>query len=158
VQLARQAGAHVVASVGAEGRGDGLARLGAHEVVVGLDSITEPFHGVLENVGGSVLTRAFELVARGGTLLSIGMASLEPSTLDFERERLRAGGRRIEVFGVGPGFAPELSYLVSLLARGELDPQISWRGDWQRASEAASALLERKLRGKAVLDIRGGGR
>lgn len=51
VQLARRAGAHVVASVSGEGRGEGLHKLGAREVVVGLDAVSEPFHGVLDHVG-----------------------------------------------------------------------------------------------------------
>jgi NADPH2:quinone reductase len=40
------------------------------------------------------------------------------------------------------------------LERGGLDPQIGWRGPWNRAAEAAEALLSREVRGKAVLDIR----
>jgi hypothetical protein len=42
---------------------------------------------------------------------------------------------------------------VSLLAAGELDPQIGWRGSWERAGEAAAALLGRRVRGKAVLEV-----
>ncbi|MFE2184047.1 hypothetical protein [Streptomyces sp. NPDC059455] len=33
------------------------------------------------------------------------------------------------------------------------DPQITWRGGWDRAEEAVTALLDRRLHGKAVLDI-----
>ena len=91
----------------------GLRKLGAREVIVDLEAVREPFHGVLDNVGGSVLSRAFKLVAPGGTLVSIGNASLEPSTMDFEQERSRGGDRRIEVFTVGgAGYGPDLSYLV----------------------------------------------
>jgi NADPH:quinone reductase-like Zn-dependent oxidoreductase len=155
VQLARYAGAHVVASVRGEGRGESLRKLGAREVVVGLDAVREQFYGVLDNVGGSVLTRAFELVAPGGTLVSIGNASLEPSTIDFEQERSRGGDRRIALFTVGgAGYGPDLSYLVELVSLGELDPQIGWRGNWQQVEDAADALLERGARGKVVLDLR----
>ena len=156
VQLARRAGAHVVASVSGEGRGESLRKLGAREVVVGLDAVWEPFHGVLDNVGGSLLARALALVAPAGTLVSIGNASLEPSTIDFEQERSRGGDRRIEVFTVGgAGYGTDLSYLVELVALGELDPQIGWRGNWRQAADAADALLERRVRGKVVLDLRG---
>jgi NADPH2:quinone reductase len=156
VQLARRAGAHVVASVSGEGRGEVLHRLGADEVVIGMDGVCEPFHGVLDNVGGSLLARAFALVAPGGTLVSIGNASLEPSTIDFEQERSRGGDRRIEVFTVGgAGYGPDLACLVEMVARGALDPQIGWRGHWRQAEEAADALLERRVRGKVVLDLRG---
>jgi NADPH:quinone reductase-like Zn-dependent oxidoreductase len=59
VQLAARAGAQVIAAVGNQARGEGLVGLGAAEVVVGLDGVTEPVHGVLDNVGGDLLTRAF---------------------------------------------------------------------------------------------------
>ncbi|WP_181958614.1 hypothetical protein [Nonomuraea diastatica] len=39
------------------------------------------------------------------------------------------------------------------MAAGDLDPQIVWRGGWERAGEAAAALLKRRLHGKAVLDV-----
>jgi NADPH:quinone reductase-like Zn-dependent oxidoreductase len=42
---------------------------------------------------------------------------------------------------------------LRLLAKKELDPQIGWRGSWERASEAADALLGRHVKGKAVLDL-----
>jgi hypothetical protein len=60
------------------------------------------------------------------------------------------------VFGVGAGFAADLAYLVSLLDQGALDPQVGWRGSWDRATDAADALLDRRVRGKAVLDLAGG--
>jgi NADPH:quinone reductase-like Zn-dependent oxidoreductase len=158
VQLARRAGAHVVASVGSEARGEGLRSLGAHEVVVALDDAVEPFHGVIENVGGTLLTRAFDRLARGGKLVSVGNVSLEPSTFDLETLRLLGGDRLLEAFAVGPAFGPDLAYLAALLALRELDASIGWRGSWDRAAEAADALRDRKVRGKAVLDLRGGAR
>jgi NADPH:quinone reductase-like Zn-dependent oxidoreductase len=54
VQLARRGGAYVIASVGSPGRREGLAELGADEVVVGLDGIDQPVDVVLENVGGPI--------------------------------------------------------------------------------------------------------
>jgi NADPH:quinone reductase len=153
VQLAARAGAHVVAVVGSAERAEGLSRLGASEVVVGLDAVTEPVHAALENVGGRVLADAHALLRPGGTVLSIGMASLEPTTIDFEAARLRASGTRIEAFVVGGAVADDLGFLVSLLSAGELDPQVGWRGSWDRAGEAAAALLGRRVRGKAVLEV-----
>jgi NADPH:quinone reductase-like Zn-dependent oxidoreductase len=81
------------------------------------------------------------------------MASLEPTTIDFEEARMRAGGVGIEVFVVGQRFGADLPYLVSLLEAGELDPQIGWRGSWDRVGEAAAALIGRRVRGKAVLEV-----
>ena len=89
VQLAARAGAHVIAAVGSAARGAGLVQLGAAEVVVGLADVTEPLFGVLDNVGGQLPAEAFSLVADGGSVQSIGMASNQPTTIDFEVQRRR---------------------------------------------------------------------
>jgi NADPH2:quinone reductase len=131
---------------------DGVAALGAAEVVIGLDDVTQPVFAALDNVGGRTLSQAYELLEPGGCVQSVGMASLEPTLIDFEQARMRGGGR-IEAFTVGDHFGPDLAYLVGLLAAGELDPQVGWRGPWHRAADAAAALMAREVRGKAVLDV-----
>jgi NADPH:quinone reductase len=153
VQLAARAGAHVIAAVGSAARGEGLAQLGAAEVVVGLAGVAEPVFGVLDNVGGPLLAEAFSLVADGGSVQSIGMASGQPTTIDFEAERQVGVRKRLEPFTVRVPFGPDLAYLVELLEAGEIDPQIGLRVSWNEVSEAAEALLERRVAGKAVLDV-----
>ena len=153
VQLAAQAGAHVLAAVGSAARGEGLESLGAAEVVVGLAGITEPVFGVLDNIGGPLLAEAFSLLADGGSVQSIGMASNQPTTIDFEAERRRFVRKRLEPFTVRTPFASDLAYLVELLAAGEIDAQIGLRASWHDISEAAEALLDRRVAGKAVLDV-----
>ena len=153
VQLATRAGAHVIAAVGSTARGAGLTALGATEVVVGLADVAEPVSGVLDNVGGPLLAEAFSLLDDGGSLQSIGMASNQPSTIDFEVERRSGVRKRLEPFTVRTPFGPDLAYLVELLAAGELDPQIGLRTSWNDVSEAAEALLDRRVAGKAVLDV-----
>jgi NADPH:quinone reductase len=153
VQLAARAGAHVIAAVGSPARGEGLAALGANEIVTALDEVGEPVFGVLENVGGPLLAEAFSHTGAGGRVVSIGQASQQPTTIDFEAQRQLGGDRHIEPFTVGAGFGPDLAYLAGLLATGGLDPQIGWRGSWRQAGAAAAALLGRQVRGKAVLDL-----
>src|SRR5262249_52396378 len=109
-------------------------------------------HGALDHIGGRVLADVYALLEPGGCVQSVGMASLEPSSIDFEQARLRGGGR-IEAFVVGPGFGPDLSFLLGLVAAGGLDPQGGWRGPWDKAAEAAEALLARQIQGKAVLEV-----
>jgi NADPH:quinone reductase len=153
VQLAARAGAHVIAAVGSAARGEGLEELGAAEVVVGLAGVNEPVFGVLDNVGGPLLAEAFSLVADGGSAQSIGMASGQPTTIDFEAERQFGVRKRLEPFTVRTPFGPDLAYLVELLEAGEIDPQIGLRVSWNDVSEAAEALLDRRVAGKAVLDV-----
>jgi NADPH:quinone reductase len=155
VQLAARAGAHVIACVGSPERGLGLAELGASEVVVGLHDLA-PVYGVLENVGGDLLTEAYALVEPDGWVQSIGVASLEPTFIDFEQARLRGGGR-IEAFNVfthGGAFGRDLATLLGWVASGELDPQVGWRGSWTRIIEAVGALRGRQVHGKVVLSVR----
>lgn len=153
VQLAARAGAHVIAAVGSAARGAGLTELGAAEVVVGLQDVTDPVFGVLDNVGGPLLTQAFSLLDDGGSLQSIGMASNQPSRFDFERERRTGVRKRLEPFTVRAPFGPDLDYLLSLLAVGAVDPQIGLRGSWDEVSASAQALLDRTVPGKVVLDV-----
>ena len=151
VQLAAIAGAHVIASVGRPERGAGLPELGAAEVVVGLNGVDVPLRGVIDNVGGPQLAAAFELLGEGGSIQSIGGTSGEPTV--FPPYGTVGMRRSIEAFTMGGHLAADLGYLAALLAQGKLDPQIGWRGNWERVDEAAQALLGRQVAGKAVLDI-----
>ncbi len=153
VQLAARAGAHVVAAVGSAPRAEGLQELGAAEVVVGLDAVTEPVFGVLDNVGGKLLAQAFGLVSDGGSVQSIGMASNEPTTINFEAERRIGNRKRLEPFTVRAPFHADLSYLLTLLADCEIDPQIGLRDSWENIAGASQALLGRRVAGKAVLQV-----
>lgn len=153
VQLAALAGAHVIAAVGRPERGEGLEGLGAAEVVVGLDGIA-PVWGVLDNVGGPLLSQAYRLLEKGGLLQNIGNASLEPTLIDLEAQRLRTSGTRIEAFAAGTHpVAEDLTDLITLLAAGRLNPQIGWRDSWEQVHDAVTALKERRVNGKAVLEI-----
>jgi NADPH:quinone reductase-like Zn-dependent oxidoreductase len=152
VQLAAGSGAEVVALVGSPARGEGLAELGAARVLTDVDRVG-PVDHVLDNVGGPLLAAAFALVTAGGAALSIGQAALEPTLVDFEAERRRAGGRRLEPFVIGADLGPDLAVLLDLVARGVLDPQVGWQGSWDRITEAVALLRDRKLAGKAVLEV-----
>jgi NADPH:quinone reductase-like Zn-dependent oxidoreductase len=148
VQFAARAGAIVVA---ASGRPERAGALGAAEVTDTLGGVA-PVHAVLDHVGGPLLAEAVARLEPGGIALSVGMASLEPTTIDFEAVRMR-GGATIEAFGVGAGFGPDLAYLAALVADGGLDPQIGWQGSWKRAHEAIELLRGRGLNGKAVMEV-----
>jgi NADPH:quinone reductase-like Zn-dependent oxidoreductase len=155
VQLAAMAGATVIAHVGSIERGAGLRELGAAETVTDLTDVA-PVHAVIDNVGGPLLAATVALLAEDGVALSVGQASGKPTTIDFEAERHRGGHRAVEVFTVGTGsagFGPDIEELLALVAAGRLDPQVGWRGSWDRAGEAADALRNRQIAGKAVVEI-----
>lgn len=153
VQLAARAGAHVVASVGGLARAEGLRELGAAEIVVGPENLRGRVYGVLDNVGGRQLADAFYRLEDDGVVMAIGRASREATVIDFERAGTRSARGRIENFNVSTPFGDDLAHLVGLLAEGELDAQVGWRGPWDKAMEAADALLARRVHGKAILDL-----
>ena len=158
VQLAASAGAHVVAAVGRPERAEGLEALGSAEIVVGadggLDGLTQPVDGAIDNVGGALLADVYRLVEPGGIVLSVGMASGQPTTIDFEHARVHNANARIQAFNLGTRFGADLAYLAALTAAGRLDPQVGWRGPLEDAAEAADALIGRRVLGKAVLEVR----
>ncbi|MGP3946454.1 zinc-binding dehydrogenase [Streptomyces sp. 6N106] len=158
VQLARLGGAHVIASTGdPAAHGDGLRTLGAHQVVRDPAEIDEPVHGVVDNVGGPQLVAAYDRLAAHGTLVAVGHVTGRPETFPFGALYGNEGrhDRSIVTFYLldGAAIGPDLGWLAERVAAGDLDPQITWRGGWDRAEEAVTALLDRRLHGKAVLDI-----
>ncbi|MDF5751177.1 zinc-binding dehydrogenase [Spongiactinospora sp. TRM90649] len=82
VQLAALGGAHVIASVGSPARAQGLAELGASQVVVGLTGIDRPIDLILDKVGGPQLAAAWALLAEGGVIRTIGSASEEAAVFE----------------------------------------------------------------------------
>ncbi len=152
VQMAARAGAHVIAAVGSAERGAGLRDLGADEVVVGLEDVA-PVDGVLEHVGGKILAGSFALLGDGGRLIAVGAASGQPTTIDFEAERMTMSHKEIEIFMTSWPVGPDLRYVIELAEKGLLDAQIGYRDSWHNVDAAIEALLGRKVAGKVVLTV-----
>ncbi|MEV8018218.1 zinc-binding dehydrogenase [Streptomyces sp. NPDC086554] len=160
VQLAARGGAHVVAATSDPAKGEALIRLGAHEVVAA-DALKDiaPVYGVIDVVGGPQLVSAYDALAPHGTLVAMGHSS--GAGEDFPYGALFGDGGRHDrslttffLMDDAEGLGADLEWLASLVARGELDPQIGRRDDWGRTGEALAALLGREVAGKTVLDIR----
>jgi NADPH:quinone reductase-like Zn-dependent oxidoreductase len=158
VQLARDAGAKVTAVVGNPERGQGLRELGADDVVVGLEPEGEPFDLILESAGGPSLAAALTRVSPDGTVVSIGNSSNEPTTFDargfYRRGRPTLRGYFVthELLEGRLGTA-ELARLVELVSNARLRVEIDLVVPWTEAASAVDALLERRVRGKAVLTV-----
>jgi NADPH:quinone reductase-like Zn-dependent oxidoreductase len=146
VQLAALGGAQVVA---AARRGEGLAELGAHEVVAGVDGL-DPVDVVVENVGGATLVGAWAALADGGSLQSIGWTSGEPAV--FPVYSTVGPAKSLVAFQASGAFGGDLAYLLDLVADGRLTVDVGWRGSWRTFDEAVAGLLGRTFAGKAVLD------
>jgi NADPH2:quinone reductase len=152
VQLAKTAGAHVTALAR---RQEGLRELGADEVV---DNVPEgaEYDTILDGVGGPILGAAIGAVAPFGTVVSY--ASTVPEAVEYPTRTLfgRAPGAKVVGFlvfrSVRDG-AATLGRLVTLTARGQLQPRIDRVGSWREAQSLIQDLLDYKIAGKAVLTV-----
>ncbi|MFF4120547.1 zinc-binding dehydrogenase [Streptomyces sp. NPDC001714] len=151
VQLAARAGAHVIASVGSAGRGDGLAEAGADEVLIGLEGLQRPVDVVIDSVGGPQLVAAWNLLAPGGSVQSVGWTSGEPAV--FPPYATVGPAKSLSSFVIDSDAGAELAVLTELAAEGAVTIEIGWRGPWDRFAEAAEALRGRRVSGKAVLEV-----
>jgi NADPH:quinone reductase len=159
VQLGRRGGAHVTGVAAGDERARGLRELGADEVIAELEPEGEDTYDVvLESVGGASLAAALQRVTPGGIVVSFGNSSREPTSFDVSRFYNRTGARlyAFRIFDVlareGSG-AHDLGFLAEEVAAGRLDPQISLTAGWRDAGSAITALLERRVPGKAVLTV-----
>ncbi|MFI2260625.1 zinc-binding dehydrogenase [Streptomyces tubercidicus] len=151
VQLAHQAGAEVYAFAGSPARGAGLAALGADHVLTDTATLDGEVDVLLDNVGGALLGELLGRMAPGGTVISIGATSGEPTPV--QPYQLVAG--RLKLIGIQAGgdTGADLAHLVRLVAEGRLESSVDRVADWSQAGQTALALVNREIRGKAVLTI-----
>jgi NADPH2:quinone reductase len=159
VQLAHRAGAHVTGVSSSPERARGLTDLGADEVIHDLTPQGPKFDVIVEGVGGASLGAALQRIASEGTIASF--ASSDPTPTEFPARALFVGASGARLYGLyvfheldrRGGAAAPLSRLLTLLAAGELDPQIDLELSWREAGDAIRALNDRRIAGKAVLHV-----
>ncbi|MEV6940848.1 zinc-binding dehydrogenase [Streptomyces sp. NPDC051172] len=151
IQLAARAGAHVIASVGSAARAEGLTEAGADEVLIGLEGLHRPVDVVIDSVGGSQLVAAWNLLAPGGSVQSVGWTSGEPAV--FPPYATVGPAKSLNSFVIEGEVGADLAVLTELAAEGLLRIEIGWQGAWDRFDEAAEALRGRRVAGKAVMAL-----
>ncbi len=161
-QIARDAGAHVVALVRRVEREKHAREAGAHEVVVGEDATPAtklgPYHTILESIGGNVVAQALTMLAPDGMCVSVGVSASHQSTVDV-RALMRAGGVSWYGFYLGYEFKREsasrgLTRLARMVAEGRLKPPIDLEAPWEQIAQVATKLYrDRAIAGKAVLTL-----
>jgi NADPH:quinone reductase-like Zn-dependent oxidoreductase len=156
VQLAALAGAHVTAVAR---RTEGLAGLGADEVLPELEAEGETFDVILDAIGGPVLGAALQRVAPRGTVVSFGATVPEPVSYPTRELFSRAPGAVLHGLYIFAELdhtrtaAADLRRLAELVAAGRVDTQIDLTASWSEAASAIEALLDRRVAGKAVLTL-----
>jgi NADPH:quinone reductase len=156
VQLAKAAGAHVIAAAGGEHKLAVARKLGADATVdyrePGWSSRVGTVDVVLDGVGGEVAREAFELLAPGGRMLSYGLASGAWAAVPPED----AAARGITLLRPSPTPAELRGYVESALAEaaaGRLRPVIGQRFPLDRAADAHAAIESRATIGKTLLEV-----
>jgi NADPH:quinone reductase-like Zn-dependent oxidoreductase len=156
IQLAKLAGAHVTAIAR---RSEGLAELGADEVLPELSTGGDTFDVILDAIGGPVLGAALQRVAPRGNVISFAATVGEPVSFPTRELFSRAPGAQLhglyifDELGHTRSAAADLGRLADLVAAGRLDPQIDVTLPWTEATAAIQALLDRRVAGKAVLTV-----
>ncbi len=157
VQLAKLAGAHVTAVSASPERARGLTELGADEVISEIDLEGPEYDGVVEGVGGATLGASLQRVSAGGTVVSFASSDLSPVAYPARSLFGRASGARLVGLMLWPHLARngsgtrDLGRLARLVAEGRLDCSIDVETSWRGAADAITALMERRVAGKAVL-------
>ncbi|CAL9577779.1 2-haloacrylate reductase [Nocardiopsis dassonvillei] len=163
VQLARRAGARVIAAARGGAKLDLARSLGAHETVDyslpgWTDRVLELTGGTgvdtaLDGAGSSLGEAAFTTVAEGGRFIGYGSAGGRFA----EIEPARAREHKVRAFGLfdisegTEGRAAALKEALELLRSGDLRPHIGLTLPLEQAEEAHRALEERRVLGKVLL-------
>ena len=156
IQLAKLAGAHVTALAR---RTEGLLELGADELTSEIDLDGPTYDLIVDAIGGGVLGAAIQRVAPGGTVVSFASTVTEP--VSYPARELFARAPRAKLYGLyiftelqhTRTGSSDLRRLADLIAAGRLDPQIDLTLPWSDAGRAIDALLDRRVNGKAVLQV-----
>ncbi|MBU8895260.1 NADPH:quinone oxidoreductase family protein [Corallococcus sp. H22C18031201] len=168
VQVARGAGAKVLAVVSDERKAEVAQRAGAHESLLStgdwISRVRELTDGrgadvVLDPVGGDIFDKSLKCLAPEGRLLVVGFASGRIPEVTTNRLLLR----NIDVVGVAwgafllqdPGLTARIAgELESLAARGILEPLVGQVYPLEEGAQALRDLEARRATGKLVLRIR----
>lgn len=161
VQLARAAGAHVVAAAGGPGKVQVARDLGA-EVAVDYREADWPeqvreaageVDVVFDGVGGEVARAAFGLLDSSGRMLSYGMASGVWAGISEEDAAAR-GVAVVRPPAPSPEEMRELtSSALAEAAAGRLRPVIGQRFPLEQAADAHRAIESRATVGKTLLEL-----
>jgi NADPH2:quinone reductase len=159
IQIARAAGAHVVATIRNEAKSPVVRDAGAHDVVASEDPNAIRAHGpydvVLDGVGGPALGVAMTSLAKDGTCVVYG-ATAAPDVTFNAPSFYPIGGATLYGFilfhelrrrpaGVG------LTRLAGMVAKGTLRPLVEVVAPLVQIGEVSKRLIDRAFVGKAVV-------
>jgi NADPH2:quinone reductase len=157
VQLARTAGAEVVAAAGGARKLAVARDVGASVAIdYGAPDWTESVGAVdvvFDGVGGATGRAAFELLGRGGRMLSFGLASGEWAGIPEDAAAAR-GVTLVRAQATPEQMRGFTETVLAEAAAGRLRPVIGQRFPLERAADAHAAIEARATVGKTLLEVR----
>ncbi|MGW4400292.1 zinc-binding dehydrogenase [Amycolatopsis nivea] len=154
VQLAKAAGAEVVAAAGGAEKLARARELGADLAVDYTDPEWTAAAGevdvVFDGVGGAVGTAAFTLVRPGGRMAIYGLASGSWTEVSEEDAAAR-GVKLVRSIGDAEAMRGYTESALAAAASGQLTPVIGQRFPLERAADAHAAIESRGTIGKTLL-------
>ena len=158
VQVAKLAGAHVIATAGSAAKLRKARELGADDTInytnksvsgqvlkltggVGVDL-------ALDMVGGEVLIESIEALAPGGRLVTIGAHAGEQVSFDM----IEFFRKHISMHGCGRSTRAIAADVLGLVAAGKLTPVIHRKFKLKDAAKAHEVMESRKFFGRMVLN------
>ncbi|MBI5167218.1 MAG: NADP-dependent oxidoreductase [candidate division NC10 bacterium] len=161
IQLARNWGAHVIATFSHPAKVEKAFGLGAHQVIdLSKQDLVEEVHKtghgidiVLDMVGGDLLPKALIVLNPRARVISVGYSGGAISPVNVvDLLRLSAEIRGFNIFMVEPGRLQEaLGSILADIQEGRLKVLIDKGFPFSEAQEAFQYLLSRKAFGKIVL-------
>ncbi len=157
VQIARQMGARVIATAGADWKLERARELGAHEVVNhSSQDVYEEVRRltgrrgvdvVFDHVGKSTWEASIRSLARGGRLATCGATTGPEGTTDIRY----IYGRQLAIHGTWVGTKREMLEVMRLVSSGSVRPVVHAVMPLEQAAEAHRMLERREQFGKIVL-------
>jgi NADPH2:quinone reductase len=160
VQLARRAGATVIAAAGGERKLDVARRLGADRAIDyrrddWVDQVRRSVGAVdvvFDGVGGTVGRSAFELLEPGGRMVAFGLASGAWVAIGDDEARSR-GVTVLQPQASAEVLRSSTQRALELAVAGALRPVIGQRFPLERAADAHAAIEARSTIGKSLLEV-----
>ena len=157
IQIARLAGARVIATVGSDDKMELARSLGADHVVnyrtQDFVEATKAWTGkrgvdvVVEHIGGETFERSVQALTRLGTLVSIGSHDTHWGRIDLRH----LYSKNLRIVGTNLGSIVELRTVLEHVVTGRLRPVIDRAFPLADARAAVQHVLDRKNKGKVLL-------
>jgi len=157
IQIARLAGARVIATTSTEEKAERLRSLGADEVIVYtrqdvVEEVRRLTDGmgvdlVFEAVGGEVMSQSLACLAKGGRLAVCGAIQSDRTSVNV----IHLFSRELEIIGSTGSTSLEVHHVLRLVAQGKLRPVIDRVLPLAEAPYAHSLMETGRIFGKILL-------